>query len=193
MPFLFTESHLERRNTRSQKIETEMDFICFSQTSKIICYVFGHFTSTDFVIKFTGFAEKELKYDARLKRDDIGISAILERISAILEYQSVNDDKWDDPRFSCFIEQTCLENFQFFLSCHDLDLKSSVDTKTDRNRSNAFRRRIQLTPRTLKKQNQTIDMFYSSAMYEFWSYLMKKSEHILCEHGKAIGWLKGKL
>ena len=26
--------------------------------------------------KFAGFAEKELKYDARLKRDDIGISAI---------------------------------------------------------------------------------------------------------------------
>ena len=92
--FLFTESHFgTTKYGRSQKIETEMDFICFSQTSKIICYVFGHFTSTDFVIKFTGFAEKELKYDARLKRDDIGISAILERIPAILECQSVNDDK----------------------------------------------------------------------------------------------------
>ena len=34
----------------------------------------AHFISTDFVRKFTGFAEQELKYDARLKRNDIGIS-----------------------------------------------------------------------------------------------------------------------
>ena len=42
--------------------------------SSVICS--AHFTPDDFVRKFAGFAEKELKYDARLKRDDIGISAI---------------------------------------------------------------------------------------------------------------------
>ena len=97
---------------------------CNPSKSFVVCSV--HFTSNDFVLKFTGFAEKELKYDARLKKDDIGISAIC----SVYRKEEKSLSKREQRQVRCpaifLFYWTNLSRkpsvFHNFVGCHDLHL-----------------------------------------------------------------------
>ena len=97
---------------------------CNPSKSFVVCS--AHFTSNDFVRKFTGFAEKELKYDTRLKKDDIGISVIPSVYPK--EEKSVSNREQRQVRCPAIFlfYWTNLSRkpslFHNFVGCHDLDL-----------------------------------------------------------------------
>ena len=104
--------------------------------SSVVCS--AHFSSNDFVRKFTGFAEKT---EERRHRN-IGNPCCLSEGGEIYVKSWMTTCKMLRDFLVLLNLSRKPSVLQNFVGCHDLDLKSSDDTNTDRNLSNVLRRRI---------------------------------------------------